>query len=125
GGGEAGGGEGGGAGGGGAVLLLAGFLVRPADPVFRIAEPLRMRNARGVLGDVAVIGERRDHFSVPEARRAQDQPRGLEDGDTAFSESLRWDVFQSGHGRLLGFERFSESTSKSTQGEPAYPPPPL
>src|SRR5262249_32727848 len=87
------------------VLLLVRAFVRPADPVLRVAELVRMRNARRVLGDVAVVGERRDHFSVPEARRAQDQPRGLEDGDTAFSESLRWDVFQAGHGRLLGLRR--------------------
>src|SRR5262249_28169214 len=54
--------------------------------------------------------------SVPEARRAQDQPRGLEDGDTAFSECLRWDVFQTGHGRLLGFNRCSSnSTSKAVR----------
>src|SRR5712671_6530422 len=84
-----------------------------------------MRNARRILGDVTVVGERRDHFSVPEARRAQHQPRGLEDGDTAFSESLRWDVFQTSHCRLLGFESCkssivgSQCTSESTEGEPA------
>src|SRR5690242_6499609 len=89
------------------VLLLVWILVRPADPVLRVRQLVRMRNARGILGDVAVVGERRDHFSVPEARRAQNQPRGLEDGDTAFSECLRWDVFQTGHGRLLGSERCS------------------
>jgi hypothetical protein len=47
-----------------------------------------MRNARGVLGDLAVVGERRYRFSVPEARRTQNEPLGLEDGDTAFPESL-------------------------------------
>ena len=47
-----------------------------------------MRNARGVLGDAAVVRERCYDFSVPKARRAQLQPLGLEDGDTSFAEGL-------------------------------------
>src|SRR5262249_50476744 len=84
---------------------------------------VRMRNARGVFGDVAVIGERRDHFSVPEARRAQDQPRGLEDGDTAFSECLRWDVLQAGHCRLLGSESCTSTHFGKHRGGAGLPPP--
>src|SRR5262249_6197953 len=60
-----------------------------------------------------------------EARRAQDQPRGLEDGDTAFSESLRWDVFQSGHGRLLGSESCSHKHFEKHRGGAGIPSPPL
>jgi hypothetical protein len=45
-----------------------------------------MRNARGVFGDAAVVGEYRNGFSVLKARRAQNQPLRLKDGDTSLSE---------------------------------------
>ena len=95
------------------------------DEILGVGDTVGMRNARRVLGDVAVVGERRDRFSVPEARRAQHQPRGLEDGDTAFSESLRWDVLQAGHGRLLGFESCSERHFEKHRGGAGIPSPPL
>ena len=70
-----------------------------------------MRNARGVLGDAAVVGERRYRFSVLKARRAQSKPLGLEDGDTAFAESLSRYFFQQGHGT-------GSRLQKCEEGEP-------
>ena len=69
-----------------------------------------MRNARGVLGDAAIVGERRNRFSVLELRRTQNQPLRLEDGDTAFGERWRRESFEARHGR---------APFKSTEGEPA------
>src|SRR5262249_44733657 len=105
------------------VLLVVRILVRPADPVLRIADLVGMRNARGVFGDVAVIGERRNRFSVPEARRTQNQPRGPEDGDTAFSESLPGDMLQAGNRRPLASKIASKSTQKWEEGDPPSRPP--
>ena len=65
-------------------------LVRAADEILCIRKFVGMRDTRGVLGDAAVVGERRNGFSVLEARPAQGQPRGLKDGNTAFPKSLSW-----------------------------------
>ena len=40
-----------------------------------------VRNARGILRDAAIVGERRNRFSVHELRRTQNQPLRLEDGE--------------------------------------------
>src|SRR5581483_578833 len=56
------------------------------DEVLGIGEPVRMRNACRVLGDAAVVRQRGYDFSVPKARRAQHEPRGLEDGDTPLAK---------------------------------------
>src|SRR5665811_2296903 len=71
----------------------------------------RMRNARRVLGNAAVVGERRYRFSVLEARRAQSKPLGFEDGDTALVEGLSRYFFQQCHG--------TGSSLKCEEGEPA------
>src|SRR5437899_765838 len=49
-------------------------------------------------------------------RRAQNEPGGLEDGNTGFSESLRGDVLQTSHGRLPWLKR---------RGGAGIPSPPL
>ena len=61
-------------------------LFAPADESLGIRHFVRMRNARGVLGDAAIVGERCYRFSVHEARRTQYQPLGLEDGDTGLAK---------------------------------------
>src|SRR6476620_2696202 len=55
-----------------------------------------MRNSCRVLGDAAVVRQRLYDFSVPKARRAQNEPLGLEDGDTSLAKLLRR-YFQQGH----------------------------
>ena len=63
------------------------LLVRPTDEFLGIRELVRMGNARGVLCDAAVVGERCYRFSVLEARRTQVKPLRLEDGDTPLAVS--------------------------------------
>ena len=94
--------------------LAAGF-VGAGDETLGIRQPVRMRNARRVFGDAAVVGERRYRFSVLEARRAQGKPLGLEDGDTAFAEGLsRYALRSSVMARAPWFQR----RLKSEEGEP-------
>jgi hypothetical protein len=69
-----------------------------------------MRDARGVFRDAAIVSERCYRFSVLEARCAQGKPLGLEDGNTSFSVSLSWYLFQQCHG--------TGSRLKSEEGEP-------
>src|SRR3954447_1923543 len=58
-----------------------------------------MRQATGVLGNAAVVGETRDCFYVRERRPAQGQPFGLEDARTGLAQGRgRRDILQ--HGRL-------------------------
>ena len=94
--------------------LAAGF-VGAGNETLGIRLLVRMRNARRVLGDAAVVGERRYRFSVLEARRAQSKPLGLEDGDTGFAESLSRYFFQQGHGTGSSFNLRS---LKCEEGEP-------
>jgi|GEM_PF-60601 len=56
------------------------------DPAFGVRHAIRMRNARGIFRDAAIVGERSNRFSVHELRRTQNQPLRLEDGDTALRE---------------------------------------
>ncbi len=48
-----------------------------------VGDAIGMRHARGILGNAAIVGEHGDCFYVPTTRRAQHQPLGLEDRDTA------------------------------------------
>src|SRR5262245_61698320 len=66
------------------------ILVRPAYESFRISHLVRMRDARGVFRDAAVVGERCYRFSVLEARCTQRKALGLEDGNTSFAIRLSW-----------------------------------
>jgi hypothetical protein len=54
---------------------------RADDPALGVGHPIGMRDAGGVLRDAQVIRERRNRFGVPELRRTQNQPLGLEDGE--------------------------------------------
>src|SRR5262249_54737630 len=87
-----------------------------ADEFLRVDERIRMRDPLRVLGDATVVRELRDRFGVLEARGAQHEPLGLEDGNTAFAVGLRRSVVQQGHGT---------GSFKSIEGEPAVPSPPL
>jgi hypothetical protein len=75
-----------------------------------------MRNARGVFGDAAVVGERCNRFSVLKARRAQSKPLGLEDGDTALVKGLSRYSLQQGHGTGSIFS--TRAALKCEEGEP-------
>jgi len=101
--------------------LAAGF-VGAGNETLSIRHFIGMRNARGVFGDAAVVGERRNRFSVPEARRAQAKPLGLEDGDTAFVEGLSRYSFQQCHGTG---SIFSTPALKMRRGGAGHPSPPL
>ena len=59
-----------------------------ADEILGVGAGIGMRNAARVLGNTFVVCERRYCFGVPEARRTQNQPLGLEDGDTSFAQGL-------------------------------------
>ena len=73
-------------------------LVDLLDEILGVGELIGMGNARRVLGDAAVVRELGNGFGVLEARRAQDQPLGLEDGGTSLPQGLRKNVFQQRHG---------------------------
>ena len=77
---------------------VADGLVRCRNEALGIRRAIRMRNARRVLGNAAIVGERCDRFSVLEARGAQGKPLGLEDGNTRLAKALAGDLFQQGHG---------------------------
>ncbi len=71
------------------------FAVLPVDrrdKALRIVDAIRMRNARGILRDAAVVDEAHDGFDVAAARRAQHEPLGVEDGHAALFQSLREDL---------------------------------
>ena len=70
------------------------FFVRARNELLGIRELVRVRNARGVFRDAAIVGERCNRFSVLEARCAQGQALGLEDGDTGFAISSGRYFFQ-------------------------------
>ena len=77
-----------------------GFAVVPvhrSDELLRVDEGIRVRNACRILGDATVVRELRDRFGVLEARRAQHEQLGLEDGNTALAEGFRWSVVQQCH----------------------------
>src|ERR1019366_8854111 len=63
-----------------------------------------------VRGDAAVVGENRNRLYVLVTRRAQRQPLGLEDGNTALSPGLREDFFRQGH-----FTGCSKETERGTR----------
>jgi hypothetical protein len=86
------------------------------DEIVGVRALVGVRDAAGVLGNAFVVCERRQYFRVPEARRTQDQPLGLEDGDTAFPETPGLDLQQCHHTGSLGFE--------TLEGEPVHPSPP-
>ena len=67
------------------LVLALGDL---RDEGFGIGLPVRVGNARRVLGDTTVVGEKRNGFGVLEARRPQREPLGLEDEGTAFPQNL-------------------------------------
>ena len=75
-------------------------FVGSADPLPRVGDGVGMRDADGILGDAPVVDERGYLLSVLEARRAQAQPLGLEDGGTSFVEGVGWRPVQQGHGRV-------------------------
>src|SRR5665811_2266760 len=95
---------------------LAAGLVGAGNETLGIRHFVRMRNARRVFGDAAVVGERRYRFSVLEARRAQGKPLGIEDGDTTLVEGLsRYSLQQChGTGSIVSTQRL-----KYEEGEPA------
>src|SRR6185437_6847606 len=86
------------------------IFVRAADEFLGVRYLVGIRNARGVLRDAAIVGERRNRFSVLEACCAQGKPLGLEDGDTRFMKAFAWYFFQQGHG--------TGSRLKCEEGEP-------
>src|SRR6185437_12189041 len=102
-------------------------LVRARNEALGIRHAIRMRNARRVLGNAAIVGERCDRFSVLEARGAQGKPLGLEDGDTRLAKALAWDLFQQGHGsRAPGSRRCGLAPAlKKRRGAAGHPSPPL
>src|SRR5262245_1565582 len=63
----------------------------------RIGEPIRMRNARRVRRDAAVVGQRGNSPCVLEARCAQDQPRGFQDRKCPLPNALRRSPIQQCH----------------------------
>ena len=86
------------------------------------ASAVRMRNACRVLGDAAVVRQHGDRFSVPKPRRTQNQPLGLEDGDTSLAKRLRWYFLQC-HDTGLLFEMLKgETVSVSPLKSPWAPP---
>src|SRR6188768_4034934 len=76
-----------------------------------------MRNTSGVFRDAAIVGERCYRFSVLEARCAQGNALGLEDGDTGFAISSSRYFFQQCHG--------TGSRLKKLRGGAGHPSPPL
>ncbi len=62
------------------------------DKVLGVLDAIRMRNARGILRDAAIVGETRNGFDVAATRRAQHQPLGFENGNAALRRSLREDM---------------------------------
>src|SRR5712691_7315344 len=79
---------------------------------FGIRERIGMRDARRVLGDAALVGEHRDVLGVLGTRRAQNQPLGLEDGNTRLPQALRGDRVEQRHGT-------GSFAPKKRRGEPA------
>ena len=76
-------------------------LIDGRNKLFGIADAIRIRDARRVLRDAAVVGQHGNRFNVLVTRCAQRQPLGLEDGNTALSPGLVEDVFRQGHDGLL------------------------
>src|SRR5205814_568653 len=89
------------------------------DEVLGVGHTVRMRNACRILGDAAVVRQHCDRFSVPKPRLTQNQPLGLEDGDTSFAKLLRG-YFLKCHGtgsfEMLKGETVSVSPLKSPLG---------
>src|SRR6185437_411676 len=69
-------------------LAVAG--VGSANKPVGIRDLVWVRNARRVLGNAAIVGERCYRFSVLEARGAHSKPLALEDGNTSFAKLLSW-----------------------------------
>jgi hypothetical protein len=75
----------------------AGFAVAPVHGRYEllgVGDAVGMRDASRVRGNTAVVGENRNRLYVLVTRRAQRQPLGLEDGDTALSPGLSEDFFR-------------------------------
>src|SRR5690242_20491016 len=94
-----------------------GPFVRVRNELFGIRQLVRMRNARGVFCDAAIVGDRCYRFSVLEAPCTQGKALGLEDGDTGFTVSSSRYFFQQGHG--------TGSRLKKLRGGAGHPSPPL
>src|SRR3974377_1732810 len=77
--------------------IAAGF-VRSGNETLGIRKRVRVRNARGVLGDAAVIRQHGYRFIVRKTRRAQGKPLCLEDGNTGLVEGLFWYALEQCHG---------------------------
>src|SRR4029079_1827901 len=92
------------------------------DEVLGVRHAVRMRNACRVLGDAAVVRQHCDRFSVPKPRRTQNQPLGLEDGNTSLAKRIRRYFLQC-HDTGLLFEMLKgETVSVSPLKSPWAPP---
>ena len=79
-----------------------------------------MRQAAGILGDAAVVGETRNRFYVRERRPAQAQPFGLEDARTGLAQCRVKKFLQH---RPAPVMRLKVTQRRKKKGEAGFPPP--
>src|SRR3984957_15310075 len=80
------------------VAHLALAFVDGGDKLLGVLDAVGMRNARGIRGDAAIVGERRNGFDITAARRAQHEPRGRKDGNDVVPPCRRKSLFRESHG---------------------------
>src|SRR5580692_6971872 len=73
-------------------------LVDSSDELLGVLDRVRMRNARGVRGDAAIVDESRNRFDVAATRSTQHEPCGGEDRKDLVSPRRRKNLFRESHG---------------------------